>query len=111
MAGVGSNVVFENNKIKVWEFYLEPGEKTPVHTHEMDYIFYVIDGSSLEVFDADDNFLSTFDVADGDVVPLRLEGDELVVIGNESHRLSATHSARNAGPNRYREILIETKQA
>ena len=109
MAGVGSNVVFEDDKIKVWEFNLEPGEQTSVHTHEMDYIFYVIDGTTLEVFYKDNKFLSNIDVADGDVVPLRLEGDELVVIGNESQRIPATHSARNGGPNRYREILVETK--
>lgn len=109
MVGVGSNVVFEDEKIKVWEFNLEPGEQTPVHTHEMDYIFYVIKGTTLEVFDKDNQFLSSIDVADGDVVPLRLEGDELVVIGNESQRIPATHSARNGGANQYREILIETK--
>ncbi|MFT4584381.1 MAG: putative metal-dependent enzyme (double-stranded beta helix superfamily) [Gammaproteobacteria bacterium] len=109
MARVGTNVVFENDKIKVWEFNLEPGEQTPVHTHDLDYIFYVINGTTLEVFDADNKYLSKFEVADGDVVPLRMEGDELVVIGNESQRIPATHSARNGGPNRYREILVETK--
>jgi mannose-6-phosphate isomerase-like protein (cupin superfamily) len=109
MTGVGTNVVFENDKIKVWEFNLEPGEQTPVHTHDLDYIFYVINGTTLEVFDADNKYLSKFEVADGDVVPLRMEGDELVVIGNESQRIPATHSARNGGPNRYREILVETK--
>ena len=109
MAGVGSNVVFEDDKIKVWEFDLDPGEQTPVHTHELDYIFYVIDGTTLEVFDKNNQFLSNIEVKAGDVVPLRLEGDELVVIGNESQRIPATHSARNGGPNRYREILVETK--
>ena len=109
MAGVGSNVIFEDDKIKVWEFNLDPGEQTPVHTHELNYIFYVIDGTTLEVFDKNNQFLSNIEVKDGDVVPLRLEGDELVVIGNESQRIPATHSARNGGPNRYREILVETK--
>ncbi len=109
MAGVGSKVVFEDDKIKVWEFNLEPGERTPVHTHEMDYIFYVIDGTTLEVFDADDNELAPLEVASGDVVALRLEGDELVLISDETKRVPATHSARNGGPYRYREILIETK--
>ncbi|MFP6681573.1 MAG: hypothetical protein VCB07_05175 [Gammaproteobacteria bacterium] len=109
MAGVGSKVVFEDNKIKVWEFNLEPGEQTPLHTHEMDYVFYVIDGAPLEVFDADDNNLGTLDLASGEVVPIRVEGDELVMIKDESKRVPVTHSARNAGPNRYREILIETK--
>lgn len=109
MAGVGSKVVFENDKIKVWEFSLEPGERTPVHTHQMDYVFYVIDGATLDVFDADGNELGPLKVASGDVVALRLDGDELVIIGDESRRVPATHSARNGGPDRYREILIETK--
>lgn len=109
MAGVGSNVVFEDDKIKVWEFNLEPGEQTAVHTHEMEYVFYVISGSTLEVFDADDNLVTPLDFNDGDVLPLRLEGDELVVVGNESLRVPARHSARNAGATLYREILIEKK--
>jgi len=109
MAGVGSNVVYEDDKIKVWEFNLEPGEQTPVHTHEMEYIFYVIDGTTLEVFDADNNQLPTLELADGDVIALRIEGEELVVIGNEDLRVPVTHSARNAGPRRYREILVEKK--
>ena len=102
MAGVGSNVVFEDDKIKVWEFNLEPGEQTAVHTHEMEYVFYVINGSTLEVFDADGNLVTPLDFNDGD-------GSELVVIGNESLRVPATHSARNAGATPYREILIEKK--
>ncbi len=109
MAGVGSKVIFEDDKIKVWEFSLEPGERTPVHTHEMEYIFYVIHGSTLDVFDADDEAVMSLDLNDGDVVPLRLEGDELVVVGDDSLRVPVTHSARNAGTTRYDEILIEKK--
>jgi len=70
---------------------------------------YVIDGTTLEVFDGDNKPLEPLELSDGDVVALRLEGDDLVVIGDESVRAPATHSARNAGPNRYREILIEKK--
>jgi len=109
LAGVGTKVVFEDEKIRVWEFSLEPGEQTPVHTHELEYIFYVIDGTTLEIFDADNNPLTPLELNDGDVVPLRLEGRELIVIGNESLRVPVTHSARNAGTRRYREILIEKK--
>jgi len=109
VSGVGSSVLFEDDKIKVWEFKLEPGEQTPVHTHEMEYVFYVINGSTLEVFDSGSEFVTSLDFADGDVLPLRLEGDELVVIGNEALRIPATHSARNAGATPYRELLIEKK--
>ena len=109
MSEVGTKVVFEDEKIKVWELTLAPGEQTAVHTHEMDYVFYVIDGSSLEIFDADNQPLGTFDYKDGDVLPLRLEGDTLFIVGDESLSVPATHSARNAGNTPYREILVETK--
>lgn len=109
MAGVGSKVVFEDSKIKLWEFDLDPGERTPLHTHEMEYVFYVISGSTLEVFDADGKLVTPLEFNDGDVLPLRLEGDDLVVIGNDALRVPATHSARNAGTTTYREILIEKK--
>ena len=109
MSEVGTKVVFEDDKIKVWELNLEPGERTAVPTHEMDYVFYVIDGSSLEIFDGDNQSIGTFEYKDGDVLPLRLEGGALVVVGNESLRVPATHSARNAGDTPYREILVEKK--
>ena len=76
MAGVGSNLMFEDDKIKVWEFNLEPGEQTPTHTHELEYLFYVISGTTLEVFDGDNKPLSSLELNDGDVVALRVEGDE-----------------------------------
>jgi mannose-6-phosphate isomerase-like protein (cupin superfamily) len=109
MSGVGTKVVFEDHKIKVWELNLDPGEQTQLHTHKMDYVFYVTSGSILEVFDADNQLIGSFDYRDGDVLPLRLQGDELLVVGNEALRVPATHSARNAGDRPYREILIETK--
>ncbi len=109
MSDVGTTKVFENDKIIVWEFTLEPGETTPVHTHKHDYVFYVLDGAPLEVFDADDQALSPFDAQTGAVFALRCDGDELISVDDKGHRVPATHSARNAGPTRYREILIETK--
>lgn len=107
---VGTTKLFENDKIIVWEFVLEPGATTPCHTHEHDYVWYVLEGSRLEVFDKDDKYLGAFDAPTGAVFPLRLEGDELVTTDEKGLRAPATHSARNAGTTRYREILVETKQ-
>jgi len=109
MSGVGTKVVFEDDRIKVWELELSPGQKTAVHKHEMDYMFYVISGSSLEVLDEKDNPIGVFEYKDGDVLPLKLYGDELVVVGEESLRVPATHAARNVGNRLYREILVEEK--
>ena len=109
MSGVGTTKVFENDKIIVWEFVLEPGATTPVHTHEHDYIFYVLDGAPLQVYGADGRELGKFDARTGAVFALRCEGDELVSVDEKGHRVPVTHSARNCGTTRYREILVETK--
>ena len=109
MAGVGTTKIFENDKINVWEFVLEPGETTPVHTHELDYIFYVLDGAPLRVFDGDGKELTTFDASTGSVFVLRMDGDDLVGVHDPSIRIPARHAAQNVGKTRYREILVETK--
>ena len=109
MAGVGTTKVFENDKIIVWEFVLEPGATTPMHTHEHDYIFYVLDGAPLQVFDVGGKDLGTLDAKTGSVFVLRMEGDDLVGVHDPSIRVPAEHAAKNVGPTRYREILVETK--
>jgi hypothetical protein len=109
MAEVGTSKVFENEKIIVWEFVLEPGEQTGTHTHRHDYVFHVLEGSQLEVFDAEGAPLGGFEAKTGDTFALACSGGELVSVDDKGLRAPATHSARNAGTARYREILIETK--
>ncbi|MDQ3253659.1 MAG: hypothetical protein M3R15_07090, partial [Acidobacteriota bacterium] len=33
LGAVGTKLLFENARVKVWEFALEPGELIPMHTH------------------------------------------------------------------------------
>ena len=44
MTEVGTKLVFENERVKVWEFTLEPGQAIEAHPHSSDYFFYVIEG-------------------------------------------------------------------
>jgi quercetin dioxygenase-like cupin family protein len=37
-APVGTRVIFENDRVRVWEIELAPGETLPMHFHELDYI-------------------------------------------------------------------------
>ena len=39
MAQVGSKLIFENERVRVWEFTLQPGETIDTHKHEHDYFF------------------------------------------------------------------------
>lgn len=109
MGEVGTTRIFENEKIIVWEFVLEPGAETPLHTHRHDYVFYVLDGAPLQVSDAEGRDLGTLDAHAGAVFALEMDGDELVSVDGKGHRVPATHKARNIGTTRYREMLVESK--
>jgi hypothetical protein len=106
---VGSRKLYEDDSIILWAFELAPGEKTPCHTHAHDYLFHVLAGTRLEVFDAADRYLGAFDAPTGATFTLRLDGEDLVSTDDRGLRAPATHSARNAGSTVYREILLEKK--
>jgi hypothetical protein len=110
MGDVGTSKIFENHRIIVWEFVLEPGERVACHTHHHDYVFYVLEGSKIEALDEGDNPLIAFDANTGDVFALECEDGQLVSTDGKGLRVPATHSARNIGDSRYREILVETKK-
>jgi hypothetical protein len=111
MAGVGSEKVFENDKVIVWNFTLEPGAFTPLHTHEHNYMWYAIEGAPLQIFEEEGKDLGTFDVPTGAIYSLKLESGYLEVLSEigKGARVPATHKARNAGTTPYREVLVEYK--
>lgn len=111
MAGVGTEKVFENEKVIVWNFTLAPGEFTPLHTHEHAYMWYAIEGAPLQIFDGDGKDLGTFDVPTGAVYSLKLDSGYLEVLSEigKGARVPATHKAKNAGTTAYREVLVEYK--
>jgi quercetin dioxygenase-like cupin family protein len=93
MADVGTHLKFENEQTRVWEFTLQPGEETGAHTHLYDYFFYVIEGGKLEVTRASGVTVAELEAGK---VYYRKKGD--------------THSAKNIGPSRYHEVLVELRQ-
>ena len=111
MAGVGSQKVFENDKVIVWNFELAPGAETPMHTHGHSYMWYTIQGAPLEVFDEFGKSLGTLDVPTGAVYSLKLDNGMLEVLSEigKGMRVPAKHRARNAGKTPYRELLVEYK--
>jgi quercetin dioxygenase-like cupin family protein len=42
--GVGTRLWFENDRIRVWEVRLQPGERGPFHSHTHNYFWTVVDG-------------------------------------------------------------------
>jgi beta-alanine degradation protein BauB len=43
---VGTTVWFENDRIRVWEILLQPGERGPFHAHTRNYFWTVVEGST-----------------------------------------------------------------
>lgn len=92
MAYVGTKLIFENERVRVWEFTLQPGEAIGAHKHELDYFFYPIEGATLEVTRASGATRITLNTGE---IYFRKGGD--------------THSAANVDDHRYHEILVELK--
>jgi quercetin dioxygenase-like cupin family protein len=92
MQDIGTRMIFENERVRVWEFTLEPGEGIEAHHHHHDYFFYPIEGATLEVTRASGTTRLT--LAAGEVY-FRKGGD--------------THAAKNIDDHRYHEVLVELK--
>lgn len=68
MAGVGTQKVFENDRVVVWHLDLEPGERGEQHTHELDCVVRILSGTTLEVFGPQDELLDTVELEAGGAV-------------------------------------------
>ena len=94
---VGTRLLFENERVKVWDLRLEPGQSTGPHRHEHDYLYVVIGGGTLQGADADGNRGDPNTMKDGHVVFRDIpDGD--------------VHQAINAGDRPWRNIIVELKK-
>jgi hypothetical protein len=41
---IGTKVLLENDRVRVWEIRLEPGDRVPFHWHTRTYFFVCVDG-------------------------------------------------------------------
>ena len=123
---VGSEVIFEDASIKIWQLTINPGEMTPMHKHNCDYAFTVLTPMELELFlpsaasSSDEHhppqpppppYLS-FTFFANNTMSFSVEGPDLVQIAPPPAvplRFSRLHAARNPNSTPFREILIELK--
>jgi quercetin dioxygenase-like cupin family protein len=50
-------VVLENDKVRVLEVTVQPGERKPVHAHKWSSVLYVVEEENIRDYDADGNLL------------------------------------------------------
>ena len=100
LGDVGTTVLFENDRVRVWELALAPGESSDTHEHEHDYLLVQLEGDKITGdFEPDTH---------GEYPPGPVEGD--VAPGNVFFTTKGgIETARNTGTKPYREILIELK--
>lgn len=96
IGGVGTSVLFEDDKVKIWDMKLEPGQASDLHRHDHDYYLVIFSG----------------DVIAG--VPPRDQGDPFVFrlspgVNTVSVPKGGTEWALNLGDETYYEILVELK--
>ena len=100
LGDIASRVLFEDDRVRIWELALEPGEETAPHKHDLDYYIIVVDGDGIaavpHVTSTGDSaeYIAVEDCKRGDVVPMKAGGVEL---------------ARNIGTKPFYEILVELK--
>jgi quercetin dioxygenase-like cupin family protein len=41
---IATRLLFENERVRIWELSLEPGERAPFHCHAVPYFFVCVDG-------------------------------------------------------------------
>jgi mannose-6-phosphate isomerase-like protein (cupin superfamily) len=92
LGDVATRLLFENERVKVWEMLLEPGESSARHEHTRDYLLCIVEGESV---DAD---------VDGGSVRIPVEPGTVLYVGRGSVETAVNRSSR-----RFREILIELK--
>jgi beta-alanine degradation protein BauB len=99
LGAVADRVVFENDRVRVWEMNLAPGERSAVHRHDLDYVLVFLAGDRIRVEPEPDSAGSYRDTAEFDV-PI---GRAFFV------ERGGIETAINAGKDHYRELLIELK--
>ena len=94
---VGTRLLFENDRVRVWDLSLEPGQSTGQHRHELPYFYVVIGDGRLQRVDADGARSEPKRMQDGEVHFREVDGH-------------AVHEAVNVGDTPWRNIVVELKR-
>jgi len=96
---VGTELLYNNSYINVWDFIIVPGETCHVHRHTKNYLFLNLDKSTTQGFDKNGELLGESSVQNaGQVTFVDLKGGETI------------HAARNLGESEFRQIIVELKE-
>ncbi len=100
LGDVATRVLMENDRVRIWEMDLAPGEESDLHRHDLDYVLVQVAGDKVAgIFD---------ESTKGEYPPGVVEAE--VKPGNVIYlEKGGVETAKNTGNERYHEILIELK--
>jgi hypothetical protein len=96
---IGNRLLFENDRVRLWEVKLAPGERGDLHRHDLDHVLVHVNGDRVAVASEPDSptphgpYLEA-DIAPGDVSFARRGGIETAI---------------NVGRTTFHEIIVELK--
>src|SRR5262245_18808986 len=96
---VATRLLFENERVRIWEMDLAPGERSATHRHDLDYVLVQIDGDRIAAMPEPDTAGAFREYIEAAVAP-----GIALYIGR-----GGIETAINVGERRYREILVELK--
>jgi hypothetical protein len=96
---IADRVIFENERIRIWELKMEPGTDGPIHRHDQDHILVQISGDRMAVVPEPDTEGRYNEYMEADIIA----GKCLYVEKGGIER------ARNVGAQAYHEIIVELK--
>jgi predicted metal-dependent enzyme (double-stranded beta helix superfamily) len=99
LGDVATRLLYENERVRIWEMDLAPGERSATHRHAVDYVLVQIEGDRIAAMPEPDTAGSFRDYVEADVAPGKVR---FIARGG-------IETAINVGARRYREILIELK--
>jgi hypothetical protein len=99
MGDIATRVVFENDRVRIWEMKVGPGEQGAIHRHELDHILIQISGDRVAVIPEPDTKSIYNEYLEADVRP----GNVLFV------KRGGIETASNVGQELFHEIIIELK--
>ena len=95
---VGTELWFENDRVRVWQIKLEPGQRSGFHTHREDYLWVVVDGGKGQARDPD-GVTRDYEFKEGQVHWTDLPWP-----------VSWTHEHTNIGETTLRLVVVEVKK-
>jgi quercetin dioxygenase-like cupin family protein len=95
LGDVATRLLLENDRVRIWEMDLAPGERSAFHEHRLPYVLCILEGESIDA-----------DLEDGRTIHIPVEPGKFLYVP-----AGGRETAVNRSPVRFRELLIELKDA